>query len=333
MTVARLTNVAGWDAMLGHVRSFLNAAGWTIHIDLEAGSEGPAAGGRDFAASKGDCLIGLRSTTSGAGANRLYLFDGIPPYVSRVDVDLLPGNSGPRISAAEYAAAGQVTRGTNPQIAGPFPTAHLFTDAAGNYCHVAVEIAAGRYRHFMFGNLRKFGTWTGGAYYCMQYWEQGTSEIDVSNATHHVTPFDGSFGWGDSFQSTFHYEDGSGVKWRAPGESTLNGVVRKRGVGSGRGGFGTMFRSLTESQFSGLVALQPVTLWSLKLTDVPVTTRCVGQIRDCAEVNMRNLAPGASYFIGADEWIVFPFASKGDPTIRLDVENSGNYGIAYLVRP
>lgn len=334
MPIERLTNVADFDDLLGEIRTFLAATGdWTIHRDLLTPDEGVASGGRILVVSNGDVLAGLRSTTTGAGAGRIYLFDGIPPYVGTPNLDALPDNSGIVMTDGTYnSATTPAARVFSTTFAGPFPTAFLFSDDPSTYCHVVIEVTAGQYRHILFGNMHKFGTWTGGGYYASHRWETGTSDIDVPNRIFHSVPFDGASSAVQGAQWTVHYE-GGGFQWIAPLEGTFNGVSRRRARGSVRGGFGNLFRSIQESAFSGLVALNPVTVWPVTTTDTPVTTRCAGRIPDVAEINLRNFSPGDSYFIGADEWVVFPVATKGLPSARLDVENSGYYGLAYLVRP
>lgn len=333
MPIERLTNVADFDDLIGEIRTFLNATGdWTIHRDLAAPDEGVASGGRILVVSNGDVLAGLRSTTTGVGAGRIYLFDGIPPYTGTPNLDALPDNSGIVMTDSTYnSATTPAARVFTTQFSGPFPTAYLFSDSPSTYCHVVIEVSAGKYRHLMFGNLQKFGTWTGGGYYASHAWASDADRVDVPSHIEHSIPFDGATGASHARQWTVHYE-GGGHKWVSPQEASLNGVSRRRAFGSARGGFGTTFRSIQESAFSGLIALNPVTVWPVTSTDTPVTTRCAGRVPDVAEINIGNLAPGASYFIGADEWIVFPIATKGLPAARLDVENSGYYGLAYLVR-
>lgn len=328
MPYERLINVASFDDLLEEIRNFANDTGdWSLHRDLTGPSEGVSSGGRELVMENGDVLVGLRSTTTGGGANRLRLFDGIPPYSgSGIAIDTLNNNSGIRVSESNYSS-GSGGRVTQPAFAGPFPTAFLFTNSPSTYIHVAVEVIAGRYRHIWFGNMRKFGTWTGGGYYGATYWDQGANFIDNPNYGGHAVPMDQS-SW-----TTFHYEGLSPYIWRAGVQEEINGVSRRLGVGSSRGGFGTAFRNIQATPFSGLIALQPITAWSVNTADAPDTTRCVGQILDVAEVNMRNLQPGQDYFIGSDQWIVFPLVQKGEPSARLDVENSGYYGYAYRVVP
>lgn len=334
MPIERLTNVADFDDLLGEVRTFLNATGdWIIHRDLDTPDEGAAAAGRILVVSNGDVLAGLRSTTAGNGAGRLYLFDGIPPYVGTPNLDALPDNSGIVMTDAAYTSATTpAARVFTTTFAGPFPTAFLFSDDPSTYCHIVVEVTSGQYRHILFGNLAKFGTWTGGGYYASHRWTTDASTIDAPNGSTHSTPFDGSSAAAQGGQWTLHYE-GGGFQWVARQQATFNGVNRRQAHGSARGGFGTLFRSIPESAFSGLVALNPITVWPVTTTDTPITTRCAGRVPDVAEINMRNFSPGESLFIGADEWIVFPMATKGLPAARLNVENSGYYGYAYLVRP
>jgi len=334
MSISRLTNVTNFDALLGEIRTFINATGdWTIHENLRSPSTGAAAGGRELIASNGDVLAGLRSTTTGVGADRLYLFDGVPAYASS-DIDEMNGNSGIRADADIIAAGDPTARCFNPQFTGPFPTATLFSDDPSTYCHVVVEVVAGRFRHLLFGNLIKFGTWTGGAYYSMMRWNQSAAFVDRPGNNNHTTPFDSSqLGQGGtSVHWTLHFVDGA-VSWRCPAEATLNSIVRLGCRGSARGGFGHAFTNIAETPYSALIALMPVTVWPVTIADTPPTQRCAGQVPDIATVNMRNLIPGESYFIGADEWVVFPTARKSSPALQDDTENSGDYGIAYRVIP
>lgn len=334
MPVSRLTNVADFNTLLDEIRNFLDATGdWAIHVDMATPTEGPLAGGYELVMSNDDVLVGLRSTDTGAGANRLYMFDGIPPYTGTVDLDSLPNNSGVLLTAANYTSATDVNaRQIQPAFAGPFPTVTMFTDDPSTYCHVVIEVASSRFRHLAFGNMRKFGSWTGGAYYAMTHWVQNTTFIDNPAYSLHIGLFEGQ-GSQVGNQSTFHYEGDPTYKWRAVTQTTLNSVARRSGVGSTRSGFGHMFSSIQESPFSGLIALQPVTLWAINTLDTPDTTRPVGQVKDVAQLNIRNLEPGESYFIGSDEWIAFPMSKKGVPSDALDVENSGYFGVAYRVVP
>jgi hypothetical protein len=325
MPIARLTNVTGWSDFLTELKAFLDATGdWTSSLGA---SGDPDAGGSVMTAQNGDCLAGLRSTSLGVGTGRLYLFDGIPPRAGQPP-DALPGNSG--ISISNYDKTAEDGRLSNPQFSGPFPTVTLFTDDPSTYCHCVIEVVSGRFRHLYFGNMTKFGSWTGGAYYGLTYWPQTGSQIDQPATGTGVTPFDGNLsgekGW------TFHYED-AGADWRAGDDATVGGVPRKQGLGSVRGGFGNAFRNIQETPWSGLIALNPVTLWAVENADDPETVRCMGQIPDMAELNVRHLAPGESYFIGADEWVVFPLVRKADPTESADLENTGYFGMAFLVRP
>lgn len=47
-------------------------------------------------------------------------------------------------------------------IAAPFTSYHLFTE--GTVVHVAFEMSSGAWTHLNFGDITKYGTWTGGSY-------------------------------------------------------------------------------------------------------------------------------------------------------------------------
>jgi len=323
---SKLTNVANFDALLGEIRAFVNGAGgWTIHQDLITPDEGTAAGGRQLVVSKGDVLAGMRSTTTGNGANRFYLFDGIPPWSSS-NLDSMPGNSGIRYSDAVITSTTQPAARHLQQFAGPFPTVHLFTDNPSTYVHVVVEITSGVYKHLLFGPLQKYGVWVGGGYYACTSWSTNVNFIDSPSSTTHHVPFD-NVGLGEE-NWTVHYVNGSD-NWITPTENVLNGVQRRMGRGSFRGGFGQSFANIPETSFSGFVGLAPVHVQAVRQSDTPDTTRLVGKVPDFRAVNIQNLFPGNSYFIGADEWVVFPLVAKNG---AVDQFNSGTAGCAYLKR-
>lgn len=329
MPYTALANVASYDALLGEIRNFLNATGdWTIHEDLVAPDEGVASGGRELVISNGDCLAGLRSTDTGVGANKLFLFDGIPAY-SASAIDSLPGNSGNRYNDGIINAAGDPGIRHLQQFAGPFPTAHLFTNDPSTYCHVAVEVQAGVWKHLMFGNMRKFGTWTGGGYYGATHWALDVNNIDSPGSPFHTVPFGTAGSGGGGYDWTVHYEHGSDL-WISLNEFVYNGVQRRAAYGAFTGGYGNAFKQLPESLFSGLIPLAPALIQALRTSDNPQTTRFIGQIPDVRQVNITNLSPNEILSIGSDDWRCYPLKAKNGGN---DQYNSGYNGIAYKVIP
>ena len=328
-----LVNVASYDALLGEIRNFLNSTGdWTIHQNLVAPDEGVASGGRQLVMSNGDVLVGLRSTDTGVGGDRLYLSDGIPPYASgSTSFDNLNQNSGPRYSDGTINSASDPGFRHLQTFAGPFPTAHLFTDDPSTYCHVAVEVQAGVWKHLLFGNMIKFGTWVGGGYYTCTHWALDTSNIDSPGSPNHNSIFDaGPAGAGVGYDWTVHYDFGAN-HWIAQNATTaFPGVTRLQGAAGFRGGYGHAFKQIPESLFSGLIPLAPCLIQAVRATDVPPTTRFIGQIPDIRQVNITNLEPNEVLTIGADQWRVYPLKAKNGGA---DQYNSGINGIAYKVIP
>lgn len=343
MSYTNVTNVTNMDAVLGYISTFLGTIGWTITSNLTApavdGSAGPTqALGRIIIARKGDCLATLRSTTQGAGANRLYLLGAYGAYTSGTEGSL-PTNDGLNtsglytngVSSTLILSGGAAVRGFQ-QTVGPFPNLYLFSDAGGNYVHIVLEVSAGVYRHMHFGVLTKFGTWTGGAYFSGTIWSQVNPAISSAGSSSHDVPFDNKLGSSLSpgLCWTVHYENGSD-KWIGNANDGLTGGVQRReGRGSVRGGFPTMFKNQQESFFSGLIALGPVIVSAVRESDNPVTTRWIGQVPDFRLINMTNLTPAQEFGIGADTWKVFPMCAKNGLAGQ---NSSGVSGFAYKKIP
>lgn len=332
MSYTHLTNVASFNTLLAEIRDFLVATGdWTIHANLVTPDEGVASGGTQLVASNDDVLVGLRATTAGVGANRLYLFDGIPPYSSTL-LDSLPGNSGIRYTDALINNASEPAVRHIQQVAGPYPNVHLFSNDPSTYLHVAIEVQAGIWKHLMVGNLIKFGTWTGGGYYGAQSWSLGNSVIDNPGSTQHSFPFDNNQSFAPERQWTVHYQDGGAANWiqcsAAP--VTLNSVVRQAGRGSFRGGAGYLFKVYPESPFSGRIPLGPILIGRRRTEDSPATHRWIGQVPDVRQLNITNVAPAESLMIGSDEWVCFPLVAKQG---AVNQYSSQVEGVAYLKHP
>ena len=64
--------------------------------------------------------------------------------------------------------------------AGAFPSYHIFYDQ--DFVHAVIEDQSGVYRHLCFGEIAKYGTWTGGAYIDTVYWSIVASQIDVPSS-------------------------------------------------------------------------------------------------------------------------------------------------------
>lgn len=330
MAYVNVTNVADMNAVLGNIATFLIADSWTMTANMGAPSvDGPPfvpitqlvvpAGGHVVIARKNDCLVTLRSTTSGLGSDCLYLLGAYGAYTSGSD-GTLPTNDGLNTSNLYIGGPGSplTNAGGIPglrgfqQTVGPFPNLYLFSDSAGTYVHIVLEIFAGVYRHMHFGNLTKFGTWTGGAYFAGMFWNQSNSNpFPISNpadSTHSV-PFDNQQN-SQSNAWTVHYQNASD-KWIYNGsDQVFGGVQRREARGSARGGFPNMFKNIQESLFSALIPLGPVIIGAVRESDVPITTRWIGQVPDFRLINIQNLLPAQEFSIGADTWKVFPMCSK-----------------------
>lgn len=352
MAYANITNVANMDGVLGNIATFLGTNGWSISNNLGTPSQDglpfnsttnptqPALG-RVLIATKGDCMVCLRSTTNGNGSDRLYLLGA---YAGGSGSDgTITTNDGINTTEGTYKGTG--TPGSCPltqnggasvrgfqQTIGPFPNLYLFSDAGGNYCHIVLEVFAGVYRHMHFGNLIKFGTWTGGAYFSGMFWSQTSSNpfpISDPSSSSHTVPFDnqqsqGLLGW------TVHYER-STDKWiRGNTDTVYGGVQSREGRASVRGGFPTMFRNIPESLFSALVPLGPVIIGAVRETDTPITTRWIGQVPDFRTINITNLLPAQEFSIGSDTWKVFPMCAKN--TVQTQ-NGSKTAGFAYKKIP
>ena len=328
------SSVSGPDGFLTHIRNFINTTltGWTLHIDLAAPPTGEdTAGGRELVASKGDVLFGMRSTTAGESSGNLYLFDGNGVYSSMDNIDEMTGNSGIRVTDAQYGAFASAARFWNV-VGGTWPNVWIFGANSPNFFYCVAEIATGIFRHMWVGELSpKVGTWTGGAFYASQFWDLSPSQIDNPDSASHACPFDSKAA---SFArtTTVHCETltptSDWVILSVASDSTLNSVQRSAGRGCGmRGNLGQNdWFNTGVSALSGTSYFTPISAFYRDLSDNPDTYHHLGFAPDVKMVNVESINPAELITIGGDSYRVFPLAAKNGVNAA---NNSGLYGLAY----
>lgn len=228
-------------------------------------------------------------------------------------------------------------RHVNLESVGPFTAYHFFTDAAGTYVHVAIEVDSGRWRHFGFGTLDKANDFTGGEYAYGHVWSQSVAQIDdprnVSNYFHL------DMGASATHAATVHAEglpdQGGSDKWLvcfggtpATAGTDRGGADRFPCVGTARGGLWTHSLAwIRGTALNVFIPLIPIEVMYRNTSTVPDTAFFLGRVPDTAIVNMNNFNDGDEFTIGSDTWKVFPWVRK--QFNQDNTEESWNAGIAY----
>lgn len=210
---------------------------------------------------------------------------------------------------------GSATHRCGP-LSSPVSAYHFF--GSGDYVHMVVETTAGVFRHLHLGVLLKAGTYTGGAY-------GAATDIGTSpTMSAHAWPWDDQ-GTNATALSTFVRTDLNA----SPGyhrTSTALAITERLlcGYRSTYHLAGLWARGIND--FAGNTALIPIR---------PVAGRTggfyqpIGQVPDVRLCNLELSAPGESYAIGADEWLLFPVVSRGPVAVPTYPAHSGHFGLAY----
>lgn len=198
----------------------------------------------------------------------------------------------------------------------------LFTDGnPGNYIHMVINSYQNEYRHIHIGELDKSnsGTYNGGRYLDMQWWDEDSSYLIPDDASHNY-PFDSRRSVSGSFGSVIHAEVDSRY-WHLIYDSTSSQYAR----GSMRDDVVLPLQNL-ELTRSMLTMMYNIVIRTNRNSGL---FNILGTVRDIRSVDMSFYDPEYEISLAdGSDWILFPVAGK-NPLQQSGYDNSGMYGLAY----
>jgi hypothetical protein len=349
------------QALVNAIRDFAVGLGWT-----NAGSGTNSRGGYQFL-QKGICNVAMEwittgtyftyTTSGGAGSNiadhRLRAFTGSGINASRTTYYGHPGYPN---GTVEYSGSLTSVRPTlcgveTNNLTGPLSAWHLFSNATGDYIHVAVNTNADFWSHFSFGLVDKGAMTHSGAAYvagATNYYardnnnaDPGYSPLNYNKPSSQRPIFSDvytqlyipdalpvesgfttiampSFGWPSTAGSCVHYplafRDGPSY---FPSNDGLGAALLDHVAGA------------SAPTWSGQVPLYGIPSIIRRNDDGKIIT--VGMYPDVRYVNMTGLLPGQEITLSGTTWKVFPIMRQEpwSSSRTLFVATSGQYGVAY----
>jgi len=290
------------EDLIDKLETFAVANGWTVS---------PATVGRVF--RKDTVVVGVNTD-----ANELF-FRGAITYNAAAAFDAQTNNSGMTLVMLIGV--------------GPYTAYHFFSgdETSAEYLHVSLEMTAGHYRNFSFGELVKHGAYTGGVYVDGVVWDVSTSSRDLPDFGLHqaicdskcVNEFDAHV-WCDYDAKTNNWQMVTSASTDVGNPNRATGSYRSAGLHS-------------PFQYRGYQ------LWNLQNHLAPLTyfvnrassqRSPIGRIPNLRAISLNNLTPGEIISIGGDDWIVFPLVRRSDifnqGSLSVD-ESSGYYGYAFRI--
>lgn len=319
------------DILMSTLSTFLQANGWT-QDHFTSGDPGRCG------FSKNGVFVAFQWTDATDGGT-LAIYQNTSND-DTTSVWLSTGDSGVG-EASTTASAFDGDRCVN-QFAGPHTGYWFFEqNASPAYCHVVVEVDAGRYRHFGFGEIEKIGDWSGGEYAYGHFWSQAVASIDNPPGAAHSFHMDSAAGSAAAYSATLRVtgmpeqvadplSEWARVNVPAayPDGTDRAGNNRGRVLGGMRGGWSaTHLARLRASVLTAFKPIIPLPLFWTQTAGAPDAYYFLGSVPDTREVNIGNIAPGETFSIGGETWYVFPWVRK--QFLTNNTEESWNGGVAY----
>lgn len=220
-------------------------------------------------------------------------------------------------------------------VSAPFNSYHLFTD--GTMVHCAAEQSVGAWQHFTFGDITKYGSWTGGHFVGMTYTWWNNSTIFLTNpapaANYSACGFtmtDAPFGFVSSNGTySYLYAPKSGRDYASAQGAATPATYNKMFVW-GYGGGGTNigdYEQLATAQLNNFNGRTPGLRMEAFMYDDGASLHWmpIGYFSNIRMVNIRDLSPADT--INTD-WMVFPLCKKSAGGTFNVATTSANYGWA-----
>lgn len=296
-----------------------------------------------FAAQVG-YTVSRNNTFSGSGLSRrvVTLKHAVGDYahiyttgVAATSTSIISTRSISVALAADAIAQPERSPEATAELLSPGPYAKLWLfgqSGAAPYIYMVLEIAAGRYRHFGFGEVNKLGTWTGGSFNYGQSWVQGAGQSSAPGHANNTKPFSGDStapnGGLHCEQVTSANHSFVGVDQRyCPLTQTNNARRADTGLTDGTG---FNYTARTQGIPGAGVSLynQRAHLGRIVFSvfDNGGFWRLAGEVPGARTVSVAPFQDAEEFSIGSDVWKVFPLVRRGTLSNQ---ESSGDYGLAY----
>lgn len=212
-------------------------------------------------------------------------------------------------------------------ISESFPVYHLFTE--GTVVHAAFQNSSGYWQHLSFGDITKYGSWTGGHYFDGNTLNEGSYSNNTETAFH-AWLFTTPQGTGSAADSAGSYGKiyipYNAKNFGKIGDGTAADAANNNvaALGFAYGVYNTIV-SASPNSFNGRSPGVPVNFFLRdNRSGGSNLWMPIGYVPNIRLVNIEALAP--EDLINTD-WMVFPMQSKN---VGLDDNyvNSGNYGFA-----
>lgn len=296
------------DDLLDKIRGFAVAQGWTQN------EWAAISGGHRLCLQKSlgtTFHLALKSTATS------ILMRGATGFTAGVDLSAQPGAMG-------------WDAGCDRLGAGAFPAYYLFSDTAGSYVHCVVEHTAGIFKHLVFGELERFGSYAGG-HYCdgVSFSDLSGAHQSANNTAHQYLFGDGRVNAGASTNFGAVALAADGQHWRRLAnpdfDSTLNAM------GCCRAGlYGDLVPAAQPNFYNLAMPLLPIYVLTERVTGTVGDLAPLGLPRDLRFCWIEHYSPGQEITLGPDTWKLFPVARRTAVQSASDgLDNSWYYGYAY----
>lgn len=335
------------EAVVTAIRDFAVANGYTLE-GFTASNPGVSRGAMTL--SRGDLFVSFR--WEGTETNKsIALYQSTGYSASELDTPWdHPGDSGNGTTSTTTLTS---NRRVEEVGAGPYVALHMFYSAtdgiSGNaapavYC--VIEYEQGKYRHFGFGTIDKFGDgWTGGEWVGGHVWSTSQSRQSNPISNGHTVLLDGiandaSGGVSSLDCATMRVAGLPGLDpttvWANVWSDTSvtndrAGNPRAWVVGPCRSNaYSRTYLQFVPSNLNGFQNFAPMPIWYERDPSLNVNARIylLGWMPNLRMLNMRSYNAGELVTIGANQWQVFPVTSKANAGGTN--EESENMGFAYL---